>query len=128
MPGRVVRTGCCGWWPRAGSSPRSTPGGSPRPRWATCCAPTPRPATSAWSSESCPTGTTSVLVVEAVIPPGDDPHYGKLTDLLMMSSLPGRERTRAEFEDLLARAGFRLTRVLPTASRLSIVEGVPADR
>lgn len=38
----------------------------------------------------------------------------------------GRERTRADFDALFARAGFRLTRVLPTDTRLSIVEGVPA--
>jgi hypothetical protein len=38
----------------------------------------------------------------------------------------GRERTREEFRDLLARAGLRLRRVVPTASRLSIVEAVAA--
>jgi hypothetical protein len=67
-----------------------------------------------------------VLVVDAVIPPGDTPDPGKVIDLLMMSSLAGRERTRAEFDALFTRAGFRLTRVLPTGTRLSIVEGVPA--
>ncbi|MEV0676072.1 methyltransferase [Actinosynnema sp. NPDC050436] len=67
-----------------------------------------------------------LLVVDAVVPPGNAPDHGKLMDLLMMSSLPGRERTRAEFEDLFTRAGFRLTRVVPTGSRLSVVEGVPA--
>ncbi|NUS65651.1 MAG: SAM-dependent methyltransferase [Saccharothrix sp.] len=67
-----------------------------------------------------------VLVVDAVIPPGNDPDPGKVIDLLMMSSLTGRERTRAEFDALFARAGFRLERVLPTGTRLSIVEGVPA--
>ncbi|WP_447007908.1 methyltransferase [Saccharothrix isguenensis] len=66
-----------------------------------------------------------VLVVDAVIPPGNDPDPGKVIDLLMMSSLTGRERTRAEFETLFARAGFRLERVVPTGTRLSIVEGVP---
>ena len=67
-----------------------------------------------------------VLVVDAVVPPGNDPDPGKVIDLLMMSSFTGRERTRADFDALFARAGFRLTRVLPTDTRLSIVEGVPA--
>ncbi|MFD7658681.1 methyltransferase [Actinosynnema sp. NPDC059797] len=67
-----------------------------------------------------------VLVVDAVVPPGNDPDPGKVIDLLMMSSFTGRERTRADFDALFTRAGLRLTRVLPTGTRLSIVEGVPA--
>jgi hypothetical protein len=67
-----------------------------------------------------------VLVVDAVVPPGNDPDPGKVIDVLMMSSLTGRERTRADFDALFTRAGFRLTRVIPTDTRLSIVEGVPA--
>ncbi|MFE9748742.1 methyltransferase [Saccharothrix saharensis] len=70
-------------------------------------------------------GRGRVLVVDAVVPPGNDPDPGKVIDILMMSSLTGRERTRAEFAELFARAGFRLARVLPTGTRLSIVEGVP---
>ena len=68
-----------------------------------------------------------VLVVDAVVPPGNEPDPGKVIDLLMMAALTGRERTRAEFEALFARAGLRLARVLPTGTRLSIVEGVPAE-
>lgn len=66
-----------------------------------------------------------VLVMDAVIPPGNDPDPGKVIDLLMMGLLTGRERTHEEFDDLFTRAGFRLARVLPTGTRLSIVEGVP---
>ena len=50
----------------------------------------------------------------------------KLTDLLMMVVCPGRERTEQEFRDLYTAAGLRLTRVVPTPSSLSIVEGIPA--
>ncbi|GAA1302308.1 methyltransferase [Saccharothrix xinjiangensis] len=67
-----------------------------------------------------------VLVVDAVVPLGNDPDPGKVFDLLMMSSFSGRERTRAEFESLFAEAGLRLTRVIPTDTRLSIIEGVAA--
>jgi hypothetical protein len=36
----------------------------------------------------------------------------------------GRERTAVEFASLFARAGFELTRIVPTASALSVVEAV----
>ncbi len=66
-----------------------------------------------------------VLIVDPVLPPANVPHYGKLLDLEMLVLTPrGRERTKAEFVKLLRRAGFRLSRVVPTKSPLSIVEAV----
>ena len=38
----------------------------------------------------------------------------------------GQERTEAEYAGLLGKAGFRLERVIPTTSVVSIVEAVPA--
>jgi hypothetical protein len=38
----------------------------------------------------------------------------------------GRERTEVEYRALFAEAGFELVRVLPTRSRMNIIEGVPA--
>jgi hypothetical protein len=67
-----------------------------------------------------------VLAIDAVLAPRGTPDMNKLTDLLMMVVCPGRERTEQEFRDLYAAAGLRLTRVVPTPSSLSIVEGVPA--
>jgi hypothetical protein len=68
-----------------------------------------------------------VLIVDAVIPPGNRAHFGKLLDLEMLVLTPrGRERTQAEFRELLKRSGFRLRRVFPTDTHLSIVEGVRA--
>jgi hypothetical protein len=68
-----------------------------------------------------------VLIVDAVIPSGNGAHFGKLLDLEMLALTPrGRERTRAEFHDLLKRSGFRLQRVVPTETHLSVVEGVRA--
>lgn len=67
-----------------------------------------------------------LLLIELVIPPGNEPSFGKLLDLLMLVYPGGRERTEAEHRSLLASAGFTLTRVLPTASTVSIVEAVPA--
>lgn len=66
-----------------------------------------------------------VLIADAVIPPGNKAHFGKLLDLEMLVLTPrGRERTRAEFGELLKRSGFRLKRVVSTEIHLSIVEGV----
>ena len=68
-----------------------------------------------------------MLIVDAVIPPGNAAHFGKLLDLEMLVLTPrGRERTRVEFQDLLKRSGFRLRRVVSTETHLSLVEGVRA--
>ena len=57
---------------------------------------------------------------------GAPPHPGMLVDLEMLVHAGGRERTASEYGDLLSRTGFRLTRVIPTAGPMSIVEAVPA--
>ena len=68
-----------------------------------------------------------VLIVDAVVPPGNTPHYGKLLDLEMLVLTPrGRERTKAEFAKLLSGAGFRLSGVIATEGPLSIVAAVKA--
>ena len=67
-----------------------------------------------------------LLVIDAVIPPGNDPHPGKIMDILMMALTEGRERTEAEFRALFRQAGLELTKVVPTPSVLSIVEAVRA--
>lgn len=67
-----------------------------------------------------------VLVFDCVIPPGNDPHGGKLLDVLMMSALPGFERTEKEFAALFQRAGLKLTRVVQAPALLSITEAVAA--
>jgi hypothetical protein len=66
-----------------------------------------------------------VLVVDAVIPPGNDPDRGKLLDMQMLI-IGGRERTKQEFAAVFKQAGLKLTRVVPTKCPLSIVEGVRA--
>ena len=66
-----------------------------------------------------------LLLLEAVIPPGNAPMLAKFLDLNMMVITGGKERTEREFADLLAAAGFRLTRVIPTKSPVAVVEAVP---
>ena len=66
-----------------------------------------------------------VLVVDAVISPGNHPDRGKLLDMQMLV-IGGRERTKQEFATLFRDAGLKLIRVVPTECPLSIVEGVRA--
>jgi predicted O-methyltransferase YrrM/predicted transcriptional regulator len=48
-----------------------------------------------------------VYILDTVIPPGDQPHPGKLLDIVMLAQHTGRERTAEEFVALLARSGWR---------------------
>jgi trans-aconitate methyltransferase len=66
-----------------------------------------------------------VAVIDSVIEPGDEPSFGKLLDLEMLVVTSGRERTRADFERLFARAGLRLDRVVPMQTE-AILEAVPS--
>ena len=63
-----------------------------------------------------------VILVEAVIKPGNEPDLSKFIDIEMMLLPGGRERTEAEFKALFERNGFRLTRVVPTQAPLWVVE------
>lgn len=88
-----------------------------------------------WSEEQCltilgncreamgPEGR--LLIVESVLPPGDTLHPGKVLDMIMLTIPGGQERTEAEYAELLGKAGFRLNRVIPTESAVSVIEAVP---
>ncbi|QGQ25207.1 methyltransferase [Gimesia benthica] len=65
-----------------------------------------------------------LLVVESVIPAGNEPFAGKFLDLVMLMIPGGKERTAEEYRSLFAEAGFELTRIIPTESELSIIECV----
>jgi hypothetical protein len=67
-----------------------------------------------------------LLVAEGVVPAGNGPGFTKLLDLVMLALPGGEERTEAEYAALFAKAGFRLTRVVPTRSEASVIEAVPA--
>ena len=68
-----------------------------------------------------------LLVVERIIPTGNEPFFGKLADLNLLVLFKGHHRTEAEYRILFARAGFTLSRILPTYSptEFSVIEGVP---
>lgn len=61
-----------------------------------------------------------VLVIDAFVPPGGEPHDSKAMDFMMLGALTGRERTAGELEPLLARAGLRLCCVVPTGTPMSV--------
>jgi hypothetical protein len=64
-----------------------------------------------------------LLVIEGVIPSGNEPFFGKLLDLTMLAIPGGRERTADEYRALFGAAGFTLTRIVPTSSEVSVIEG-----
>lgn len=66
-----------------------------------------------------------LVLIESVIPPGDTPSLGKFVDLVMLVMTGGKERTENEFRELLAKAGFRLSRVVPTRSPSAVIEAEP---
>ena len=66
-----------------------------------------------------------LINVDVVVPEGNGADWGKLMDVNMLVMTGGLERTEKQFTELLAKAGFKLTRVVPTESPLSIVEAVP---
>jgi hypothetical protein len=67
-----------------------------------------------------------VLIVEAVLQPGRATSLSKFVDLNMLVMTGGRERTEPEFRALLASAGLKVTRIVPTRNEMSIIEAVPA--
>jgi hypothetical protein len=67
-----------------------------------------------------------VLIIDAVVPPPGEPHFSKFLDLEMLMLPGGMERTAEEFESLLTKSGFEMTRIVPTPSPISIVEAVKA--
>jgi hypothetical protein len=71
-----------------------------------------------------------LLIVEGVYPPrvdtSGDSRGAAANDVNMLVATGGRQRSEAEFRALYAGAGFRLTRIVPTPARVSVIEGEPA--
>ena len=66
-----------------------------------------------------------ILVIEQVIPPGNEPFIGKLLDLHMLVLFPGGcERTEAEYRALFEASGFKLTKIFPTGANVSVLEAI----
>jgi hypothetical protein len=65
-----------------------------------------------------------VLVVEMLLPDEPQPTPVTLMDMNMLVMLGGRERTAAEFRQLLASSGWKIERVIPTPGLFSVIEAV----
>ncbi len=66
-----------------------------------------------------------VLIIEMVVPEGNEPSPSKIMDILMMIMEGGKERTEEEYRTLLKAADLKLTRIIPTKSPYSLVEAEP---
>jgi hypothetical protein len=86
-----------------------------------------------WDEEKCLTilrnchramsSASTLLVIESVIPPSNQPFHGKFLDLVMLLIPGGKERTEDEYKTLFERAGFELTQIVPTSTEISILQG-----
>ena len=88
-----------------------------------------------WDDESCVrilrtcraamSDEAKLLVIDAVVPTGNDPHPAKLYDIAMMTNFNGKERTEAEFHRLFDASGLKASRIISAPGTLSIVEAIP---
>ena len=66
-----------------------------------------------------------LLILEQVVPHGNEPSLSKLYDLHMLVLYRGRERREDEYRALLAAANLHLARVIPTRVPRSVIEALP---
>lgn len=66
-----------------------------------------------------------LLIVEYELSEPNLASAGKLIDPVNMVLTGGKECTLGEYSQLLSRAGFRLNKVIPTASAVTIIEALP---
>jgi ubiquinone/menaquinone biosynthesis C-methylase UbiE len=72
------------------------------------------------------TGDARLLLIEQVVPNGNQPSLSKLYDLhMLVLAQSGRERRADEYRSLLAAADLRLTRIISTEVTRSVIEAVP---
>jgi len=86
-----------------------------------------------WSDQQCVqilrhcrdnmTDNGKVLVVEQLVTDGPESTFAKLLDLeMLVMTTGGRERTATEFGSILEQAGLTMTRIVPTASPVVVIE------
>ena len=68
-----------------------------------------------------------VLVCEMVVVPGPEGLAALALDIEMLVGAGGRERTEAEFSELLTAAGLHLQQVIHTSTPVSLIEAVRKD-
>jgi hypothetical protein len=85
-----------------------------------------------WDEESCisilqncrkaMTLHARLLIIERIIPDGNEKSEAKLFDINMLVMTGGQERTAEEYRKLLDAAGLKLLQIIPTPSPVSIIE------
>lgn len=73
-----------------------------------------------------------VVILERIVPAGNEPGLARMLDLTMMLMNGGKERTESEWRTLLSASGFRFTRAVEMpyfsgGAELYAIEGVPAE-
>ncbi|HUS05106.1 MAG TPA: methyltransferase [Bryobacteraceae bacterium] len=63
-----------------------------------------------------------LLLIEAILPEDSKPGWIEMLDIFMLTLITGKERTRREFENLLASSGFKLDKVIDVGLGTSILE------
>jgi hypothetical protein len=69
--------------------------------------------------------TSRLLIAEDLVCGPNQPCPAKQRDINMLVRTGGRNRTEQEYRNVLARGGFRTTRVIATASTLFLIEAAP---
>lgn len=74
-----------------------------------------------------------LVILERIVSPANEGGLAKHLDLSMLLTNGGRERTEQEWHDLLATAGFKLTRIVPMpyfigGTELVAIEAMPTPR
>jgi O-methyltransferase domain/Dimerisation domain len=70
---------------------------------------------------------SKLLIVEMIVPPGNEPSLAKILDVEALIMTPGAiERTTEQYRVLLATSGFKVSKIIPTQSPMSIIEAVLA--
>ena len=85
-----------------------------------------------WDDESCTRILANIaqagadgarlVIIEHIMPDGDEPNMSKLADLIMLCMTGGKERTTTEYADLLGSAGFSIDAVRETGTPFSAIE------
>jgi hypothetical protein len=65
-----------------------------------------------------------LLLIEAILPDDAGPNWPKTLDIVMLT-MGGRQRTQAEYSELLNGCGFAMTREIDTRAGVSIIEAIP---
>ena len=68
---------------------------------------------------------TPLLIVDAVVPPGNGPHYSKFDDVEMLAIAGGIDRTEQEWRELVTAGGFELRQVVECTPMAYLLEAWP---